>query len=53
MITTKDSLIESISYSDEFENSVKVLFTNQRQNEKIDNNLYIPNIPVEYDIIRD
>ena len=52
-IFTKDNLIESISYIDEFENNVKILFENQKQNEKIDENIFIPNIPLEFDIIRD
>ena len=52
-IVTKNKLIESISYIDEFENNVKILFKNQKQNEKIDENLFIPNIPLEFDIIRD
>ena len=52
-IITKNKLIESISYIDEFENNVKILFKNQKQNEKIDESIFIPNIPLEFDIIRD
>ena len=52
-ITTKDELIKSISYIDEFENSVEVLFDNQKQNDKINKELFIPNIPLEFDIVRD
>ena len=52
-ITTKDELIKSISYIDEFENSVEVLFDNQKQNDKINEELFIPNIPLEFDIVRD
>ncbi len=52
-ITTKNSLIESISYLDEFENKVKIVFENQKQNEKIDEGLFIPRYPLEFDIIRD
>jgi len=52
-IVTKNNLIESISYIDEFENNVKISFKNQKQNKKIDKNIFIPNIPVEFDIIRD
>ena len=52
-ITTKDELIESISYIDEFENRVKIVFENQRQNEKIDEDLYTPKFPLEFDVIRD
>ena len=53
IIKTEKSLIKSIAYSDEFENSVHILFENQKQNREIDKMIYIPNIPVEFDIIRD
>ena len=53
IIKTENSLIKSISYSDEFENSVQILFENQKQNEEIDEDKYTPNIPLEFDIIRD
>ena len=53
IIETEKSLIKSISYSDEFENSVQILFENQRQNRDINKTIYIPNIPVEFDVIRD
>ena len=52
-ITTKNNLIESISYLDEFENKVKIVFENQKQNEKIDAELFIPRYSLEFDIIRD
>ncbi len=52
-ITTKEKLIESISYIDEFENRVEVVFENQIQNNKIDEELFVPNIPLEFDIVRD
>ncbi len=53
IITTKDGLIESISYTDEFENKVKIVFENQKQNQKINKERFIPLIPDEFDIIRD
>ncbi|MBU1658307.1 LolA-like outer membrane lipoprotein chaperone [bacterium] len=52
-ITTKNKLIESISYKDEFENKVKIIFKNQKQNIEIDSQQFIPKIPIEFDIIRD
>ncbi len=52
-ITTENKLIKSIAYIDEFENSVKVIFENQEQNGDIDEKIFIPNIPVEFDIVRD
>ncbi len=53
LIKTKNKFIESISYVDEFENSVKILFSKQKQNSEIDKELFIPSIPVDFDIIRD
>ncbi|WP_373035306.1 LolA-like outer membrane lipoprotein chaperone [Sulfurimonas sp.] len=52
-ITTKNRLIESISYIDEFENKVKILFENQKQNEDVNVELFIPKYPLEFDIVRD
>lgn len=52
-IKLKDSKIESISYQDEFENSVKISFTKQKQNGEINKKLFIPKIPLDYDVIRD
>ena len=52
-IITKENIIESINYVDEFDNKVKILFTNQKQNEKIDLGIFIPKFPLEFDVIRD
>jgi len=52
-IITKDKLIYSISYQDEFENSVKIEFQNQIQNTEIAPELFNPNIPINFDIVRD
>jgi len=53
IIKIKKSKIKSISYKDEFENSVKIIFKNQIQNVAISQKIYLPNIPKGYDIIRD
>jgi len=52
-ITIKNNLINSISYKDKFDNDVKIIFKNQKQNKKIDKKIFYPKIPVEYDIVRD
>jgi len=52
-ITTNGKLIESISYIDEFENKVKIVFKKQKQNQEINFELFIPRYPIEFDIIRD
>jgi len=52
-IKLNKNLIKSISYKDEFENSIIISFTQQIQNSKIDRMVFTPKIPLEYDIIRD
>lgn len=52
-IISKNDFIESISYFDEFDNKVQILFTNQKQNIEINNEIFTPNIPTDYDIIND
>lgn len=53
LIIIKKSLIESISYKDAFENDVKIVFKNQKQNLKIKEEEFIADYPLEYDVIRD
>ncbi len=52
IITTDKKSIQSISYKDEFENSVTINFTNQTENQKIDQKIFEPVIPDDYDVIR-
>lgn len=52
-IITQNNTIKSISYIDEFENRVEIIFENQKQNREIDIEIFQPMIPSEYDIIRD
>ena len=52
-IITQNNTIKSISYIDEFENKVEIIFENQKQNREIDIEIFQPMIPSEYDIIRD
>lgn len=52
-IVKKGALIESISYLDEFENRVKIVFKNQKQNQIINEAVFKPVFPLDYDIIRD
>ena len=53
IIKTEKTLIKSISYKDEFENNVLISFENQKQNIKINENFFIADYPVEYDVIGD
>ena len=52
-IVQSDNLIESISYIDEFENRVKIVFKNQKQNHSINPKIFTPSYPLHYDIIKD
>ncbi|NLO16647.1 MAG: hypothetical protein GX118_00405 [Arcobacter butzleri] len=47
----KEGKIEKISYIDEFENSINIIFFNTIYNKDIDMTLFEYNIPDEYDII--
>ncbi len=53
IIVTKKERIQSISYLDEFENTVKISFKNQEQNKEIDSGVFIPKIPNGFDVISD
>jgi len=50
-IKLEKGMIQSISYLDEFENNVKILFASQMKNLKYKKEVFTPNIPIEYDII--
>ena len=52
-IVKEKKLIKSISYIDEFENNVIINFTNQKQNHKIELEVFTPRYSLEYDIVRD
>jgi len=52
-IQTKNGTIVSISYEDELENRVIIDFTHQIENKKIAKEVFTPNIPDDYDVIRD
>ncbi len=52
-ISTENNLIKSIFYKDSFENNVNIIFTNQEQNIKIDEKVFVAKYPLEFDIIRD
>ena len=52
-IVKEDKLIKSIKYIDEFENNVIIIFENQKQNHRIELEVFNPKFPLEYDIIRD
>jgi len=52
-IIKNGSLIESISYLDEFENKIQINFKNQKQNQHVNKSIFTPSFPLEFDIIRD
>ncbi len=52
-VLVKNNIIESISYLDEFENEVTIIFTKQQNNLSFSEDIFKPKVPVEYDIIRD
>lgn len=52
-IKMREEFIESISYKDEFENRIIIVFKNQKQNESVAKNLFTPLYPSHFDIIKD
>ncbi len=50
-ITLKDKHIEKITYKDELQNKVTILFSHQKINEPIKNDKFAYKIPQEYDIL--
>ncbi|MFA6761041.1 MAG: LolA-like outer membrane lipoprotein chaperone [Sulfuricurvum sp.] len=53
LITQSGELLESISYKDEFENRIKITFSNQKQNKSVDESIFVPSFSLEFDIIRE
>ena len=49
--STKKNTIKSIGYMDELGNKIKIEFTNETINKEIDTKIFVPNIPIGYDII--
>jgi len=45
-------VIESLSYTDQLENKVLITFTAQKQNRPLDESLFVPKIPKDFDIIK-
>ncbi|AJC86034.1 LolA-like outer membrane lipoprotein chaperone [Campylobacter sp. RM16704] len=51
-IKIENDKLENISYKDELENSIVIYFYNQKFNQNINNEIFIPKIPSHYDIIQ-
>jgi len=49
----KDGHIKSLNYSDELENKVKIVFSNQKTNQKIKNSIFMPVVPKGFDVIEE
>lgn len=50
-IHLKNNKIDSITYLDELENHVKIQFTNQLENQKIEDQVFKAKIPADYDVV--
>ena len=46
-------MIASISYKDEFDNGVEIIFQNQTQNANLSKSDFAPLIPKNYDVIEE
>ena len=52
-IALKNNMINTITYHDAFDNTVKIVFSAQKINQKLDNTHFDAIIPDDFDIIRD
>ncbi len=52
-INLTNSTLSSISYKDEFDNSVTINFTKVDEKKKIERKDFVPNIPEDYDLIKE
>lgn len=48
-----DGVIEALSYTDPLENKVQIRFSHQKQNRPMEQSLFTPKIPKEFDIIQE
>lgn len=46
-------IITSLAYTDQLENKVIIEFSNQKQNRPIEDKVFTPKVPVDYDIIKE
>lgn len=53
IIKTDKDIIHSIIYKDEFENDVVISFENQKQNIKINKDVFVADYPEDFDVVSD
>ncbi len=53
LVVLDNKKIKEISYTDAFDNIVKITFSGQQINQHIDNDYFMPDIPDDFDIIQD
>ncbi len=51
-ITLADGVVKNISYKDEFDNKIDIKFDSPKQNTAINESIFKPSIPSDFDIIR-
>ncbi len=53
LIKIKDNVPMAISYKDAFDNRIRILFSHQKLNHALPKSLFEPEIPKEYDILKE
>lgn len=48
-----NGVIESLSYTDQLENKVLIIFSQQKQNRPLEDELFTPKVPKDFDIIKE
>jgi outer membrane lipoprotein carrier protein len=51
-IKTYENMLQAIFYTDELNNKIKIVFKNGKINKNIKKNIFVFNLPANYDIIR-
>jgi outer membrane lipoprotein carrier protein len=52
ILTESQGVIETISYTDSYENDITITFNNQQQNLPVNDERFTANYPADYDVIR-
>ena len=52
LITIKNNIFSSIAYKDELDNKITINFTNTKTDKKIEDEIFVPKIPKDYDLIK-
>lgn len=53
ILQEENGVIKALSYTDQLENKVSIIFSSQKQNSTIDDDIFIAKVPTDFDIIKE